>query len=387
LTSHEAASFKESKFLRRDEQMAVVDESVRKKVQFVPANLVSGRLPSPTLGTGGWDIVVCANVLYYFARPTVGAVLERVTGSMGENAALFLGGEELLPQGLGQDLRVVRVRDAFTYVRGDWKGRLPEAISVDTTPTKDGLETARALERLRALYDSVPSSPFAARPSLEQRMAAVEEPPSAFAAVKDKWELDDIKKAADRGDMAGAIQAADRLAEGRPEMPEAKAIRAYLRFRTRRFDEALDAFSEAVLFDPLAPELHFFLGYIFNTLARYDEAIAAFSSALFIEPDFMFARYQLALAMHALERFADAAKEYERARNARDRGGLLERLRAQAVFSGESFWVGEAGMERLIDDHRAAALNRQPVPSLAHKQTDKVARGRDIDVKPRGRAS
>lgn len=146
------------------------------------------------------------------------------------------------------------------------------------------------------------------------------------------------------GDLAGAIE---RYREA-IELDESEAIYYNLGIaltRSRRFDEAVEAYRSAVELAPEYAEVYQNLGNVFTAMGRFDEAIeqyetvmelmpdypvthnnlgkvyalqgksaeaiGEFNRALEIDPEYLPARYNLGSAMSAQDRFDDAAKEYE----------------------------------------------------------------------------
>jgi chemotaxis protein methyltransferase CheR len=75
-------------FTEEDGHWLPVD-SVRRPVRFRRHNLV--RDPAPPLGEGRFDLVVCRNVLIYFDRPTVEAVIGSLERAVKRSGVLLLG--------------------------------------------------------------------------------------------------------------------------------------------------------------------------------------------------------------------------------------------------------------------------------------------------------
>lgn len=66
-----------------------IGDSVRRLVRFERHNLVRDPVPAP--GVGGFDLVLCRNVLIYFDTPTVVAVLDRLRRALRPEGVLVLG--------------------------------------------------------------------------------------------------------------------------------------------------------------------------------------------------------------------------------------------------------------------------------------------------------
>jgi chemotaxis protein methyltransferase CheR len=93
------------------EGLAKVGPEVRPLVRFARLNLVDEGWP----GLGTFDLLLCRNVLMYFAPATRARVLGRLLGHLAPDGALLLGHAESL---LGTALPVVPLAPAV-YVRAD----------------------------------------------------------------------------------------------------------------------------------------------------------------------------------------------------------------------------------------------------------------------------
>jgi len=78
----------------------VVDDAVRSSVRFARHNLVD---PAPDAPPGGWDLVVCRNVLIYFAPTAAARVFKRFARAVREGGSVVVGASEVVfepPAGL-----------------------------------------------------------------------------------------------------------------------------------------------------------------------------------------------------------------------------------------------------------------------------------------------
>src|SRR6476646_2683600 len=71
-----------------------VGAPARRLVRFVQHNLVRDAIPAP--GVGGFDVVLCRNVLIYFDTPTVAIVVDRLRESLRPDGTLVLGAADTL---------------------------------------------------------------------------------------------------------------------------------------------------------------------------------------------------------------------------------------------------------------------------------------------------
>ena len=71
-----------------------LDESIRRMVRFERINLVSGHFPSSRNGTQDCDLILCRNVLMYFAPETVRAITARLARSLTPDGWLIVSQTE-----------------------------------------------------------------------------------------------------------------------------------------------------------------------------------------------------------------------------------------------------------------------------------------------------
>jgi chemotaxis methyl-accepting protein methylase len=224
-----------------------VGERLRALVELRRHNLV--RDPIPPSG-GQFDVILCRNVLIYFDRPTVERVLKALEGALAPAGMLVLGAAD----------RISRQGPPASRTRPGAAGRaLPRR-----TPSPHPKAPADSSKQDVAIAGGEPSTP---------RGDQLDEAPQ-----HSRPSLADALQAADRGDLALAIQAA----------------------------------KEALTEDPLNSEAHYLCG-IFE-LARDDAraALGPLRRALYIDPNLSFAAFKLACAHDALGQAEPARRAYER---------------------------------------------------------------------------
>jgi chemotaxis protein methyltransferase CheR len=90
----------ERRWITRHDNRFVVDDALRSSVTFVRHNLVE---PPPDGPRNGWDLVVCRNVLIYFAPNSAAQVFKRFARAVREGGAIVVGASEVVfepPAGL-----------------------------------------------------------------------------------------------------------------------------------------------------------------------------------------------------------------------------------------------------------------------------------------------
>ena len=84
--------------------------------------------------------------------------------------------------------------------------------------------------------------------------------------------------------------------------------------KLKRHEEALDAYRQAVRLDPNDAIAYANLGDTFNTLKRYEEALDAYRQAIRLDPNDAIAYANLGDTLNTLKRYDEAKDAYKRAR-------------------------------------------------------------------------
>jgi TonB family protein len=106
----------------------------------------------------------------------------------------------------------------------------------------------------------------------------------------------------------------------RPRFPSQDA-NAAIDYRARgkehysagRYQEAAEAFKQAVRLKPDDPEAHHGLGLAFQSLRQYDEAVASYNEAIRLKPDWAEPYSDLGVAYRSMKRFKEAVDSFREA--------------------------------------------------------------------------
>ena len=124
------------------------------------------------------------------------------------------------------------------------------------------------------------------------------------------------------------------------------------------YEDALNAFENAVHIDPRMYEAHTYTGYSNRKLGRYDRALDAYASALKLKHDYVRAIEYQGEAYLGLDRFTDAKFNYQRLY-------ALDNEQAQKLLAAMRAWLAERhadarSVSRQDLDAAAEWLNDQP---------------------------
>lgn len=158
------------RYFHVDGKVFVLDPSIQRMVSFVERNLVD---PDPRLWPRDThDLVLCRNVLMYFAPERTSEVVARIGASLVDGGYLFLGHAETL-RGNHPGLALCHTHDTFYYRRhGDPASAPVDAWAGAPRPTSPSLPSdeswvdaiQRASDRIAALSVDPARSPAPAEP-------------------------------------------------------------------------------------------------------------------------------------------------------------------------------------------------------------------------------
>ena len=228
----------------------VVHPDLRDRVSFARHNLVD---PPPQGPRGAWDLVVCRNVLIYFAPGAAARLLERFARAVRPGGSLVVGASEVVfepPAGLelvslGNRLvlrRPVRAAPAVT----------PAPAAAVTTAVLRPVTTPPAPAPVAA---APPDPPVAARD--EDLVAALQRGHALF----------------ERGELAASTTVYAELARAHPSVAEVWLFLGIARYAQGDVDAAAHALRASLCLDPALWPAGFYLARAYERLGRRVEAL------------------------------------------------------------------------------------------------------------------
>jgi chemotaxis protein methyltransferase CheR len=308
----------------------VVDPELRADVNFLRHNLVE----PPPLATarGGWDLVVCRNVLIYFAPATVVRVLDRFARSLCNGGSLVVGASEVVfepPVGLelisaGKRLVLHRPMHGRTEVPpprqhtmpaptlGIWKpargiptppmGIPTPALLIPAPATRPLAPTTRPLPPATTpLGPATRPPPPATRPP----PPATRPPPPATATPTPGSTPQTRTPAGNPGVPPEPVRA------GRAPDLVAALARGHAMFERGEIADAISAYEELVRGYTDVAEVWLFLGIARYVHGDIDAAASALRSSLCLDPALWPAGFYLARAYDRLGRRDAALQQYD----------------------------------------------------------------------------
>jgi chemotaxis protein methyltransferase CheR len=252
---------------RRADGAFEVEHRIKSRVRFQRHNLVD-RAPLPAAG-GGWDIVLCRNVLIYFERRAALRVLETLARSLSPGGHLLLGASEVMaepPAGLVGEY----VAERLSFRR---------AVEGEVaSPTRRG----KPEWPLPAAPRSAPASLVSAFPTTGADVArSLPPPPRRDTEVE--AHLERGHRLIDAGDAARALTAYLEALRADPDRADAHMYAGIARYLCGKLDEALHTLRAALFLDESLWPAAFYLALCHENSGHPLEALQAFRHVVRID--------------------------------------------------------------------------------------------------------
>jgi len=243
-----------------------VDPVLRQDVNFMRHNLVD--LAPQAMHRGGWDLVMCRNVLIYFGPSTVVRVLERFARALREGGALVVGASEVVfapPPGLELVPSGTRL-----VLRRPVRGSTP-------TPPRLPIQAMRPAPAPPLPAPLPPAPPVPAptppRPAPANNSA---DPREVLRAVRDEDLVPALSRGHalfERGEVASATQIYAELARSFPSVAEVWLFLGIARYASGEVDAAANALRASLCLDPALWPAGFYLARAYERLGRRADAL------------------------------------------------------------------------------------------------------------------
>jgi chemotaxis protein methyltransferase CheR len=300
---------RERYFTRNSAGRFEIDATARKMVTFAQLNLAEDSYPSLAGNTNAMDIILCRNVLMYFAPNRVKQVVENFHHALVTGGWLVVSPCEA-SHTLHAGLEIVTLHDALFY----HKNCKRPAAAVALPPAAAG-------------HTPVAVSPPAAVPGPAPRHFSVPQPasplPSPERAQKDatsrRSRYEEALALYQRGLYAEAAKTlldppvTDREESGQAVRGSAATLLARIFANQGDFAAALAWSEQAIAANRLDPELRYLQGIILLEQGAAEAAAAALKKALYLDHHFVLAHFALANLARQQGKAREAARHLEHA--------------------------------------------------------------------------
>ena len=274
------------RFFSQQGDSYLLDDSIKKKVEFRYFNLMNEPYPVPE--TSGWDIIFCRNVTIYFQPESTKRVIHNFYESLRDGGYLFTGFSESLRY-LSDEFTLVQLGGVSLYQKrtdGPEKKRPPKSTS-----------TKRSRHRPR---DAV------------QEKRGVRPDPS-----REEKDIGEVCVRASELLEAGHPELASKLLlpylEGKTPPGDVALLLAEISLNQGELEEAAQLAESVVNRDPFSVVAHFLLGIVYLTMDDGDRAIAEFKRVLYLKPNHALARFYLGDIYSQSGKVEEAKLEYNNA--------------------------------------------------------------------------
>lgn len=266
-----------------------VGEAIRQAVAFRYLNLASDNYPSFASGACNLDLILCRNVMIYFDRDTIRAIVNRLHDCLAEGGWLLTSASDppLHEYGL---FEVVATDHGSCFRKPLRSAAIARPRSVRPAVPRQRADTSSAVRRTPA--DTSPPGPDSRIPLTKresepnrrkepvQSMGAGETPKAEAEALDAGPELLERIKALANQNPQQAINACAQAAAQHPLSLELHYLHAILLLGKQRLAEAAAALRRVLYLDRNQPLAQFSLGVACRAAGNLQAACRAFRSAI-----------------------------------------------------------------------------------------------------------
>lgn len=266
--------YKSRYFHRRSDGRFELDETIRRMVRFVRINLVNGHFPSSSNSTADLDLILCRNVLMYFAPEMIRAIIARLARSLNDLGWLVVSQAEYSDYFI-MDFDPVQAGNIFLYRK---KGADKTEPFPAAPPPSVSLSRAAKLPRQRHKKSALISEN-----NISTIVTTRKQPKEAAPLRQVTPTLEEILK------------------------------QARLLADQGRLKDALSRCEEGIAANNLVAYGHYLYAAILQELGRLDDARMALRKVLYLEPDLVMAIYTLGTIEQKLGNRREALNHFDKA--------------------------------------------------------------------------
>lgn len=300
---------KGSCFFQRESRYEILPE-IRKMVAFSYLNLAEDGYPSLLNNTNGMDLILCRNVLMYFAPERARQTVRQFHDALVDGGWLIASPSEA-SHALFSQFTMASLGEAILYKKDAGAGR-PEAYGF------------RAMEAtnvsLPALAEAIAwpaAETFSSGAAEEDAPGGEAAPATEVAGGKPDASHPPLYAEAFRlygqGRYEEAVEKLSLRLLDKGDDTNAMALLARLYANQGKLQEALEWCEKALAGDRLKPALHFLEGMILQERGAVEQAVASLRRTLYLDQNFTLAHFALGSLALRQERFKESNKHFENA--------------------------------------------------------------------------
>jgi chemotaxis protein methyltransferase CheR len=317
----------QARWFRHEGREFVLDDTIRRSVRFVRANLASDE-PSELLAPGSFDIIFCRNMLMYFTPEKFRAAVRRLSRALVPEGHLFLGSAETL-RGISHDFHLRHTHEAFYYQRKNQRELSQAAPSLPSErpwplppPEVEAGAWVEEIGRAAARIAALTATPLAEGPRAQVSRVDVRPcvtPAARRAHARAHLDLSAALDLLHKEQFSEALDQVRGLPAEASSDPDAMLLEAVLLASAARFDESDRTCQRLLAIDELNAGAHYVLALCRAGGGHLDQAVHHDRVATYLDPGFAMPRLHLGLMLRREGQRATAREELAQARS------LLER--------------------------------------------------------------
>lgn len=302
-----------------------LEDSIRKNVRFQFLNLATASYPNAETGLCNFDLILCRNVLIYFARETVDEIAQRLIQCLRPGGWLITASGD--PSLIGAVGFEAQANEFGTFYRRPAEPAIfPEMNRVIQRQEKrpDESEAMRPSKPTATTITSGIRSPGKTSGSNSQRQPVHHRhtinPQDSNSAPSNPHWLRSARVALESGDYQLAIRLTDQM------MHQVEASVINLRARDHVDpDSAREVCLSATTRHPLSHELHFLYGRMLMQRGEIEKAFKAIQKSLFLDRSSVISHFLFGVIQRQRGEWESARRHF------RNTIELCDRLPAQSI--------------------------------------------------------
>ena len=307
------SGLKDRYFTRTHSGTFSVVPEIKSCVTFAPLNLVLDAFPSLATGTNAMDVILCRNVLIYFAAPQTRSLIDKLHHALADGGWLAVSPSEC-SQALFSQFSSVTLSGSILYRKRTADERTRAECPAEL-PSRAVGSVAQALP----VASSTPPTSLAVLSTVPATQAAKIAECAASPAPAVPWATVELLYEDKRySEVADLLLVAP--VDAMRQLPRALSMLARALANQGRLTEALVWSERVIAADKLTAAVHYLHAMILQELGRGDDARRSLQRAVFLEPTFALAHFALGNLARESARDAEASRHFA---NALDCAGRL----------------------------------------------------------------
>ncbi len=283
---------KEKHFKVQNKSEYVLDENIRRMVNFNYLNLAKDAYPSLTNNTNGMDIIFCRNVLMYFSLEDIIKITDKFYNCLVNQGILLTSPSESF-QYISSRFRLKHTKNISFYLRDpDKESTVPQASSssrLKEKPVKVNTEKVVKKAPRREHSQKTTKSKLTKTPNYEDAVLYYKQ-----------------------GNYQQASTILESLANGKISQ-QTHILMAKIKANQGQLLEALKDCKNALNINKLNPEVYYLIAMIEAETGEYEKAYESLKKSFYLDSHFIITNFTLGTLAQKLSKENEAKKYFQNA--------------------------------------------------------------------------